>query len=173
MAIYAPGQRILLPVNPWFIAFTLVIALLFNVLPWRDVRAVPDLLAVVIVFWAIREPRKIGIGIPFVLGLLMDAANGVLLGQHALAYSVMAFMANTLSRRVLWFGLPAQALHVLGILLVGQVLMFGVRMVSGASFPGFAYFVGPFIAAALWPVLSFLMLAPQRRPENVDETRPI
>lgn len=173
MAIYAPGQRILLPVNPWFIAFTLVIAFLFNVLPWRDVRAVPDLLAAVIVFWAIREPRKIGIGIPFVLGLVMDAANGVLLGQHALAYSVMAFMANTLSRRILWFGLLAQALHVLGILLVGQLLMFGVRMVSGASFPGFAYFEGPFIAAALWPVLSFLMLAPQRRPENVDETRPI
>jgi rod shape-determining protein MreD len=85
----------------------------------------------------------------------------------------MAFMANTLSRRILWFGLAAQALHVLGILLVGQILMFGVRMIAGASFPGFAYFAGPFIGAALWPILSFLMLAPQRRPENVDETRPI
>ena len=173
MAIYAPGQRILLPVNPWFITFTVLVAFVFNLLPWRDVRGVPDLLAVVIVFWAIREPRKIGMGIPFVLGLIMDAANGVLLGQHALAYSVMAFMAITLSRRILWFGLPAQALHVLGILLVGQILMFAVRMIAGASFPGYPYFVGPFIAAVLWPLTSFLMLAPQRRPENVDETRPI
>ncbi len=173
MALYASGQRILLPVNPWFIAFTMAVAFLFNLLPWRDVRGVPDLLALVIVFWAIREPRKIGIGTPFALGVLMDAANGVLLGQHALAYSVMAFMAITLSRRILWFGPVAQAAHVLGILFVGQLLMFAVRAVAGASSPGWLYFLGPLIAAALWPLASFLMLAPQRRPESVDETRPI
>ena len=173
MSIYASGQRILLPVNPWFIVLTIVTTFVFNLLPWRDVRGVPDLLALVLVFWAMREPRKIGIGVPFVLGLAMDAANGVLLGQHALAYSVMAFLAASIARRVLWFGAWGQGLHALGILLVGQLIMFGVRMAAGGSFPGFTYFLGPFIAAALWPVASFLMLAPQRRPESVDETRPI
>ena len=165
--------RILLPVKPAFIAATLAVALLFNVLPWRDVNGLPDLLAVVITFWCIHQPRKVGIGIPFALGLMMDVANGALMGQHAFAYAVLSFTAMTLSRRILWFALWPQALHVLGMLLATQVLIVAVRLFSGAPFPGFAYFIGSFISAALWPAVTLLLLAPQRAPESVDENRPI
>lgn len=165
--------RILLPVRPAFIAATLAAALLFNVLPWRDVSGLPDLLAVVITFWCIHQPRKVGIGIPFALGLMMDVANGALMGQHAFAYAVLSFTAMTLSRRILWFALWPQALHVLGMLLATQVLIVAVRLFSGAPFPGFTYFIGSFISAALWPAVTLLLLAPQRAPESVDENRPI
>lgn len=173
MALEAPGHRILLPVNVGFMVLTILGALVFDLLPWPTMRGVPDLLALVLAFWCIREPRRMGIGIPFLLGLVMDAANGVLMGQHALAYSVLAFLATTISRRVLWFGLLPQALHVLAILLLAQTIMVLVRMIVGGPFPGFSYFVGSFISAALWPLMSAVLLAPQRRPETVDETRPI
>ena len=166
-------QRILLPVRVSFMVLTIVMALLFNLLPWRDSAGVPDLVAVVLAFWCIHQPRRIGIGTAWTLGLLLDAGNGTLLGQHALGYSVLAFLAFAVHRRILWFPLWQQALHLLAILLSVQLLMLMVRLAAGAGFPGWSYFAGSFISAALWPVLSFALLAPQRQPELVDENRPI
>jgi len=62
---------------------------------------------------------------------------------------------------------------VLVLLFSCQLLMLAVRMFSGSAFPGYAYFAGSVIAAALWPAASFLLLMPQRQPELVDENRPI
>jgi len=166
-------QRILLPVKVSFMVFTTLFAMLFNVLPWPDVTLLPDMLALVLTFWCIHQPRKMGIGAAWALGLMMDAANGALLGQHAFAYSVLAFAAVQLNRRVLWFGLGPQALHVLLLLLGTQLLMLGVRLAAGGAFPGFAWFAGSAIGALLWPVVTFVLLAPQRQPEMVDVDRPI
>jgi rod shape-determining protein MreD len=166
-------QRILLPVSAGFMALTTLFALLFNLLPWRDMAGLPDLLALVIAFWCVHQPRRMGIGAAWVLGLIMDAANGALLGQHAFAYSVLAFAAVQLSRRILWFGIWPQALHVLLLLLGAQLLMLSVRLAAGGAFPGFAWFAGSGIAALLWPAVTFLLLLPQRRPETVDVDRPI
>jgi len=166
-------QRILLPVNAGFMAFSLALALLFNLLPWGDITAMPDMLALVLTFWCIHQPRRIGIGTAWLLGLVMDASTGALLGQHALAYAVLAFAATGLHRRVLWFSLWQQAAHVLVLLLASQLLMVAVGIVAGDSLPGLAYFAGSLIAAALWPTATFMLLLPQRRPESVDENRPI
>lgn len=166
-------QRILLPVKVRFMALTTLLALLFNLLPWRDVTGLPDLLALVVVFWCVHQPRRMGIGAAWALGLIMDAANGALLGQHAFAYSVLAFAAIQLSRRILWFSIWLQALHVLLMLLGAHLLMLAVRLAAGGAFPGFAWFAGSGIAALLWPAVTFLLLAPQRQPETVDVDRPI
>lgn len=171
--VYEPqSQRILAPVKVRFIALSIGVALLFNLLPWRDVRGVPDLVALVLCFWSIHQPRLIGIGVPFLCGLLMDAANGVLLGQHALAYSVLAFAATTISRRILWFPIWSQAVQALALLLIAQALMLLVRMAAGGTFPGWSYFAGSFIAALLWPLATFVLLAPQRAAES-DANRTI
>ena len=166
-------ERILLPVKGTFMVLTMALALLFNMFPWRDVSGLPDMLALVLAFWCIHEPRKMGIGTAWILGLILDAGNGTLLGQHAFAYSVLAFASIALARRVLWFPLWQQAIHVLVLLFSCQLLMLAVRMFSGSAFPGYAYFAGSVIAAALWPAASFLLLMPQRQAELVDENRPI
>jgi len=106
-----------------------------------------------------------------VLGLLVDAGNGVLLGQHALAYSALAFAALALSRRILWFDLWGQTLHVLLLLEGAQAVALGVRVATGAEFPGGALFIGPALATLLWPVVTWLLLIPQRRPTAFDERR--
>jgi len=166
-------EHILLPVKVSFIALSLLVALLFNLVPWRDLRGIPDLVTLVIAFWCIHQPRKMGIAIAWMLGLVMDAGNGTLIGQHAFAYSVLAFGAQALHRRILWFPLWQQALHVLVLLLVSQALMLVVRLVAGGTWPGWWFFAGSVIAAALWPAVTHVLLAPQRRPEIVDQNRPI
>jgi rod shape-determining protein MreD len=162
-----PGSsQILQPVRLSTIVASLVGALLLNFLPWPDLRLVPDFVALVLVFWCVRQPRLVGLGVAWVLGLLTDAGNGVLLGEHALAYSLAAFIALWLSRRILWFGAGLQSLHVALILLAAQGTQLVVRLAAGATFPGWALFAGPLIGAALWPFASWLLLRPQRRRER-------
>ena len=162
-----PGSSsILMPVRVSTIIASFALALFLNFLPWRDLRLVPDFVALVLVFWCIRQPRLIGLGVGWTLGLLTDAGNGVLLGQHALAYSLLAFLCLWLSRRILWFGIGLQALHVGVLLLVAQGVALIVRLAAGNAFPGWPIIVGPLLGAILWPVITWLLLLPQRRTER-------
>jgi rod shape-determining protein MreD len=167
------SQRILLPVRASTILGSLALALLANFLPWRQAALAPDFVALVLVFWCVRQPRLVGLGAGWLLGLLIDVGNGVLLGQHALAYSLLAFASMSLSRRILWFPLWGQSLHVAALLLFAQGVAALVRLAAGAEFPGWTVAMGPLIGALLWPVVTTVLLMPQRRPVEVDETRAI
>jgi rod shape-determining protein MreD len=165
--------RILLPVQPWFIAITLALAFLLNLLPWGRWVAVPDFVALVLVFWNIHHPRRVGIGVAFLLGIAMDVHEAAVLGQHALAYTLLSYGAISLHRRVLWFTVGTQALHMLPLFLVAQLVSLLVRMAVGDPFPGVLYFLESLSQALLWPIATALLLAPQRRAIDKDETRPI
>ena len=159
-------SQILMPVRASTIMGSFALALFLNFLPWPDMRVVPDFVALVLAFWCVRQPRLVGIGIGWMIGLVSDAGNGVLLGQHALAYSLLAFLAIWLSRRILWFGAALQTLHVALLLLVCQGTALLVRLAAGDSFPGWAILVGPLVGALLWPAVTWLLLRPQRRAER-------
>lgn len=161
-------QELLLPVRPGFIILTLVAALLANLLPWSGwaLWLVPDFVALVVLYWCIEEPRKIGFLAAWSLGLLMDIAEGSLFGQHALAYSILAYAGIALHRRVQRFSLAPQILHVIPLLLFTDLVVLLVRALAGADFPGFTYFLGSLAGAALWPALTHLLKLPQRpRPD--------
>ena len=160
------SSQILQPVRVSTIIMSFALALFLNFLPWRDLRLVPDFVALVLVFWCIRQPRLVGLGVAWALGLITDAGNGVLLGQHALSYSVLAFLGIWLSRRILWFGPGLQALHIGAMLLAAQAVAVLVRIVAGDAFPGWALVVGPLAGAVLWPLVTWLLLRPQRRAER-------
>lgn len=166
-------QRLLLPAKPWFIALSLLLALFIDMLPLGPAPAMPQLLAVVLVFWSVHQSRYVGVGWAFVLGLLIDVSHGAVLGQHALAYAVLAFGAVSLHRRILWFGVLEQMLHVLPLFLLGQGLMVGVRLAVGGMTPSPWLMAAPLIEALLWPVATALLLAPQRRAPDKDQHRPL
>ena len=160
------SSQILLPVRMSTIFGSFALALFLNFLPWPDLRLVPDFVALVLCFWCVRQPRLVGLGVGWMLGLLADAGNGVLLGQHALAYSLLAFLSVWLSRRILWFGPMLQSLHIALILLATQASVLVVRLAAGDPFPGWPIIVGPLGGAILWPAVTWLLLLPQRRPER-------
>ena len=99
------SEEILLPVSPLYIATTLFLATMINLLPLTGwlLTLRPDFVALVLLYWGIYQLRKVGFLPAFLLGLAMDVADGSLLGQHALAYSVMMFAAIFLHRRVSMF----------------------------------------------------------------------
>ena len=167
------SDQVLLPVNPFFIGFTLLLALAFNMLPLGRAPAVPDALALALVFWNVHQPRRVGIGLAFVFGMLMDVHDGALLGQHALAYTLLSFGGISLHRRMLWFGLAEQAVQVLPLFLFAHLISLAVRLAAGGMFPGWWVLVAPVFEAMLWPLVSLLLLLPQRRAPDPDANRPL
>ena len=166
-------QYILLPVSPLFIGVSLFCAVLLNLLPWGRMEGVPDFVALVLVFWGVHQPRKVGIGTAFFLGLLMDVHDATLLGENALSYTLLSYFAIMLHRRVLWFPIWTQAMHVFPLLLMAQSVQLVVRFFVSGKFPGWFYFIESVVASVLWPLTTWLLLAPQRRPVDRDHTRPI
>ena len=94
------SNDLLLPVGGAFIVSTLIVALMINLLPWSGVwlQVKPDFVALVVLYWCIHQPRKVGFTVAFSLGLIMDVAEGSVFGQHALAYSVLAYAGLVLHR---------------------------------------------------------------------------
>jgi rod shape-determining protein MreD len=175
--IMRPGQQLLLPANPVFIWSSLIGALLINILMNMGLlgRAAwtPDLLIVALVFWSVHQPLRIGVGTAFFFGLVMDVQQGALLGQHALAYTVLGYFAVFMHRRLLWFDVPTQAVQVLPLFFAVHALELLVRLIAGDGFPGWSHLLAPVIEAVLWPVASVLLLAPQRRAPDPDDNRPL
>ena len=171
--IMRPGQPLLLPANPLFIWFSLLVALLVNMLPLGRIAWQPDFLALVLVFWSVHQPLRIGISTAFIFGLAMDVHQASLLGQHALAYTALTYFAITIHRRLLWFTVPSQAVQVLPLFLSAHAIELAIRMLAGGAFPGPTVVLAPVIESVLWPVVSVLLLAPQRRAPDPDENRPL
>jgi rod shape-determining protein MreD len=175
--IMRPGQQLLLPANPLFIWGSLVgaflLMVLLNISLWGRAAWAPDLLALTLVFWGVHQPQRIGIGAAFVFGLLMDVHQGSVLGQHALAYSVLNFFAIAIHRRLLWFTLASQSLQLLPLLLAAHLVSLGVRLMVGGNFPGISMLLAPMLEALLWPAVTMLLLLPQRRAPDRDENRPL
>jgi rod shape-determining protein MreD len=167
------SDQLLLPVNPLFVWLTLLLAFAANLVPAGRVAAMPDLMALTLVFWNVHQPRRVGIGWAFLFGLLIDVHQGALLGQHALAYTVLSYLAIMIHRRLLWFRMLEQMLHVLPLFFAAHAASLAVRLIVGDSFPGWSLFIAPLVETALWPVAAALLLAPQRRPPDPDKNRPL
>ncbi len=151
------------PPSGRFVFITFIVAYLVYLLPADGILAYlrVELPLIVLLYWSIHQPRHGGFAIGFVLGLLVDVADGNVLGQHALSYTVAIFLTLVLRLRILKFKLWQQALHILAILLVHQFLVALTHVFLPSSFPGWSYFLASFVGALLWPVIVFALEYPQ------------
>jgi rod shape-determining protein MreD len=173
MSMPRRADQLLMPVSPLFMWATLLVAFALNLVPYGRVPSMPDFLALVLVFWNVHQSRRIGVGVAFLFGLLMDVHGGSVLGQHALAYTLLSFFAITVHRRLLWFSVPSQALQVLPLFFAAHAVSLLVRVIVGGMFPGWGVLLAPVFEALLWPVVTLLLLAPQRRAPDPDQNRPL
>ncbi|RYF32289.1 MAG: rod shape-determining protein MreD [Comamonadaceae bacterium] len=172
--IMRPGQQqLLLPVSPLFMWVSLLVALLLNLIPLGRAAWTPDFLALAIVFWSVHQPMRIGIGVAFAFGLVMDVHQSAMLGQHALSYTTLGYFAIAIHRRILWYPVVSQALQVLPLFALSHLIELAIRMIGGGAFPGWNLLISPVIETALWPLASVLLLAPQRRTPDPDANRPL
>ena len=164
----ARPEEILRPARPWFILLMLLLAFAGNMLPFSGVAQAlkPDFVALVLLYWCIQEPRYVGVGIAWLVGLLMDVGDATYFGQHALAYAVLAYGAEYFRRRVLRFSPWQQAAQVAVLLGLCAAIVLLIRAVGGAPLPRWTYVVPSLAGALLWPLVSVVLQWPQRPPPS-------
>lgn len=165
-----PKQEILRPVKGSLIVLSLMMALLLNLLPLKGVVLTlwPDFIALMILYWCINQPQRVGMTTAFVMGLLMDIGDASTFGQHALAYSIMAFVALVFHRRLRVFSALQQAPQAGLILLVGQSILLLTGLLDGSQFPGWDFFLASATGTFLWPLLSSLVRIPRSPKSDSD-----
>ena len=172
--IMPAGTPLLLPVNPLYIVLSLFLALVLQMaLGLSGQYWLPDMLALTLACWSVHQPRRVGMGVAFVLGLVMDVHESALLGQNALSYALLSFLALQIYRRLQGFTPIEQALQLLPVMLVVAVVECLVRLLVGDGWPHWSQWLSPFLSALLWPVAGWLLLAPQRRAYDPDDIRPL
>lgn len=161
-------QDIYIPPSGQYIALSLVIALTLNFLPLPQHMLLfrPDFVALALMYWSVNHPHKIGMSIAFMMGLLMDAGNTSILGQHALAYCVVIYLTLVLGRRLRIFNLLQQAPQIGLILLMMQIVIVLIGVLGGSRLPGWHYFFATATGTLLWIPLSVLLNAPLKQKSD-------
>jgi rod shape-determining protein MreD len=139
----------------WIIALSFLVAFVMGGLPLSGglERFRPDWVAMVLIYWSMALPHRIGVGAGWLVGLLMDVGRGGLLGQHALAFAVVAYLTCQTYRRIRVAPPWHQAFSVLVFLLVEQVLVFWISGVIGYPPRDWWYLAPALGGMACWPLL--------------------
>ncbi len=151
------------------IAITFIIALLLTVLPmpeWAQPYR-PPWYTLVLIYWIIALPQRVGVGIAWLLGISVDVATGTLLGQHALGLALIAFISLKLYQRIRLFPLWQQSLSVLALLLLERILALWVMGAAGWDTPSWNYWLPPLTGMLLWSWV-YLILRDVRRRFRVN-----
>jgi rod shape-determining protein MreD len=145
---------------------SLTVAFCINLLPWHGTALLvrPDFLLIVLIYWCMEEPHRVGATCAFIAGLLMDIAESSLTGQNALVYSLSAYLALNFRLRILSFNWGLQALHIFLILFLGQTIFTLQEIILGTAFPSSGYFLRSVLGMAFWPLISWIIELPRRRP---------
>ena len=150
------------------IIFSLAVALLLTAVPVPDDLRIarPDWVLLVLIYWSMALPHRVGVGTGWLLGLINDALTGTLLGQHALAYSLVIYLTLKLHQRLRLYPLWQQALSILVLLSLGQLLLLWINGMIGRPIHSWLYWLPSLIGALLWPFL-FVILRGLRRAFRV------
>lgn len=155
--------------NGWVIAVSFIMALLLTIVPmpgWT-VTLRPEWVVLVLIYWCMALPQRVGVGIAWVVGLVLDVLQGTLLGQHALSLSVVAFLTLKLHQRVRFFPMWQQALIVLLLIALHQLLILWVEGINGQPSQSWSYWLPSLSSMVLWPAL-FVVLRGARRYYHVS-----
>jgi rod shape-determining protein MreD len=142
----------------WAVFFTVLIALILQVLPLPDWLSAlrPSFIAVVVIYWGIFAPHAGGIFAPWLAGLALDVFKGDVLGQNALAIALVAYIAMSLHQRLRNQTLIQQSLFVFAVLTLNEFVVWGIEGWSGHAVSSPWRWIQPMIGAMLWPFVALL-----------------
>ena len=153
--------------NGWVLPVSLLLALLLGLVPMPGVLQPlrPYWLALVLAYWVLEAPDKVGLGVAFLLGLLADLAFGGLLGEQALRLVVLTFILDRFRARLRFFPMSQQALAIGGLLFNDRVVAMAVHLVLGEVQLPWSFWAAPLVGMVLWAPLHLVLdtLRLQRR----------
>ncbi len=147
------------------IVFSFIGALALTVFPLPDWLAVarPEWVALVLIYWSMALPNRVGVGIAWGLGLMLDVLRVGLLGQNALTLCIIAYITLKLYQRLRVFPLWQQALSVFVLVALSQMLILWVKGITGQSIDLWTYWLPSFSSMLAWPLIFFSLRALRRK----------
>ncbi len=160
--VAAPASR------TWVIWLSFLLAMMLSTLPMPESLewGRPEWVALTLIYWVVALPHRVGLWSAWILGLLLDILLGSLLGIHALSLVIVAFLAQRLHRRIRMFPLWQQALLVLLLVGIHQMLQYWAQMLTGSSSDSLLFLLPSLVSCLLWPWL-FVVLRGVRRALRV------
>jgi rod shape-determining protein MreD len=151
--------------NRWFIVLTFLIALMLDVLPLPGwvIWLRPQWTLLVLIYWVMALPSAVGIISAFSVGILLDLLNNTLLGEHAFAMVIIAYVVIKLHKLIRVYPLLQQMLVVFVFVLLYQLIIFGIQGIIGQLPHTFLYWLTVFISTILWPWVFVLLRDCRRR----------
>lgn len=129
----------------------------------------PYWLALILVYWALETPERVGLGLAFAVGLIGDALTGELLGEQALRLCILCFIILRFRSRLRFFPMWQQSLALFVLLLNDRVVLLMIRACAGEPSPPAAFWLAPIAGMLAWPWL-FLLFDDLRARLRVHET---
>lgn len=142
-------------ISRWRVTSTVILALILAVLPLPQPldAARPDLLLLLVIYWALTTPRIAGLLFAWLCGLAIDVLKGILLGQHALAFLVVAYLTHKFQLRMRIFPISQQTATVFMLLAVYQFIVFWLDGIIGQPVTTWMRWLPVISGAVLWPIL--------------------
>ena len=146
---------------------TIVVALMLMVVPLPDWVEVfrPDWVALILIYWAMKLPRTWSVGSAWITGLVLDVAQGTILGQHALALCLIVFVTVRLHLLMRVFPMSQMTATVFALLALYQFILFWINGVAGVPSPAISYWAPVIGGAIMWPAVSMLLNSARRRAQ--------
>jgi rod shape-determining protein MreD len=137
------------------ILLSTAIALLLTIVPLPTMLelARPDWLLLLVIYWSLNAPFVAGLTYAWICGLIIDALIGTSIGQHALAYVLVATLAQHFQFRIRVFPVLHQAIVVLLLLLVYHFMLFWIDGIVGTAIFSWLRWLPALIGALIWPPL--------------------
>ncbi|MBT3204488.1 MAG: rod shape-determining protein MreD [Gammaproteobacteria bacterium] len=159
----------MITLNFFVIPLSLILGLTLQILPLPDWTQIyrPDWVALILVYWSMALPKKVGVWFAFFTGLIVDVMQGTLLGQHSLALVIIIFINMNLYQRIRVMSLPGQAMYVMILLLINQIAVVWIEGMLQRSTPVMAFFGPPLTGMFIWPWI-FILLRDVRRKANLS-----
>lgn len=141
------------------ILLTVILAMCLRIAPWSGVLAVinPDWVLLVLIYWALAIPERVGIFHAWTFGLLTDVLTGRLFGQYALAYSLIIYICLKLHKRLRQFPLLQQELFIFFCLLLSQLLLFLIKNLQHPAQLHSSFWWPIFTGTLCWPLVYTVM----------------
>jgi rod shape-determining protein MreD len=146
------------------ILVSFLVAMMLTSLPLPETAIIyrPDWLTLVLIYWCMAIPERIGIFTGWMLGLLLDVMYGSLLGQNAMAFAIIAYLVNMLHLRVRMFPLWQQSVMVFLLVILHLAISAWIRGIAGQFFVTWTYWIPALTSALVWPFI-FIVLRDIRR----------
>ena len=137
------------------LVWTSVIALLLTIAPLPQVlsAARPDWMLLLVIYWILNAPMLAGLAYAWICGLMMDALVGTLLGEHALAFVLVAAATHRFQLRMRIFPVLHQAAGVLLLVLLYHWLLYVISGMAGDHVTSWLRWLPALVSALFWPLL--------------------